>query len=362
MITEFIFDKVVVQPTTLCNLNCSYCYLANRDKSLFMEQKVVAKLAESIELLNLQYSVSIIWHGGEPLSCGDKRFKELLLPLESLEKEEKINHSIQTNATLINDDWCELFKKHKFKVGVSIDGPSWANTNRLNWNSTEAFSKIIKGIECLKKHQIDFTVIAVVNPKMMRNIEEFYDFFKKLGCSSFGVNIEEYEGINLSREIIDDEKTTVFWRELFEAWKKQPSVDIREINYVLGWMQEICKNNVAKSVVPLDILPTIAYNGDVVVLSPELLGTKNLSYSDFIVGNILHQTLEKILLDAKDAHYVNEYLSGVNKCQESCDYFSFCGGGQAANKFFELGKLNVMETAFCRNSKIRLVNGILSAL
>ena len=97
----FQLNTLVVQPTSLCNLNCTYCYLPNRDENLVMPISTAHRIADELTALNLEHTVNILWHSGEPLICGVKKFIELLKPFESLRKQKKIRHSIQTNGTLI---------------------------------------------------------------------------------------------------------------------------------------------------------------------------------------------------------------------------------------------------------------------
>jgi uncharacterized protein len=319
-------------------------------------------LAES--LAKYDKAVTIIWHGGEPLSCGLKSFSELVQPLIYLEECGKIRHAIQTNATLLNESWCDFFISHQFKVGISIDGPEWANFNRVDWSDKGAFSKTLKGIAYLKNAAIDFHIIAVIGNQSLNRAKELYEFFCELGCTSVGINIEEREGANQSREVCDDSRVTCFWQDLFEAWQAKPMIRIREFDYVISWMNAVCSDQIeSKSFARnLDIFPTIGWNGDVVVLSPELLGAKCLYYDNFTIGNINKEPLDRIISRAQSAKYVSDFLNGVRSCKELCPYFSFCGGGQASNKYYELGLTSGTETSYCRNSKIRLVDAVLNNL
>lgn len=104
----FFLGQIVLQPTTICNLNCSYCYLPSRSKNLRMDNRLTERLAESIGDLKLDYKIPLVWHGGEPLAYGLDHFVTLLEPLEGLRNEGRIIHCVQTNGTLINDRWCEF--------------------------------------------------------------------------------------------------------------------------------------------------------------------------------------------------------------------------------------------------------------
>lgn len=226
-------QTIIVQPTTLCNLNCSYCYLPHRKAKHYMQIEVIQEIVKFVEDQNSPVPVSIVWHGGEPLVTGIERFKAMLEPFEHQRSEGKIQHFIQTNATLITDEWCELFIQYNIRVGVSIDGDKTANSARVNWSGLEAYDQIIAGIGKLRDWNIPFSVIAVVGKQNIEHPTELFDFFASLGCFQLGINIEEQEGINDGVVEIDSDMVRTFWRELFKLWKANPIINIREFRQFL---------------------------------------------------------------------------------------------------------------------------------
>jgi uncharacterized protein len=106
---------------------------------------------------------------------------------------------------------------------------------------------------------------------------------------------------------------------------------------------------------PLDPVPTVAYNGDVVVLSPELLGVADPGYSHFLAGNVLTASLPHVVARLGELRYVAEFEEGVQACAASCGFFDFCQGAQAGNRYFEHGTFAATETAYCRNTRQALV-------
>lgn len=360
MIAREPIKRIVMQPTSLCNLNCKYCYLAHRNKNQIMNLSISEAVAKSIE--DQKDNVCITWHGGEPLSCGIDHFKSLLLPFESLRTSGYLTHSIQTNATLINDDWCSLFKEYSINVGVSIDGPEWANYKRVNWSSKESYLQIMRGIDFLKNHQIPFTTICVVGEVGLERAPDLYEFFCKLGCFEVGFNLEEKVGI-YTFSVSDNYKLVKkFWSRLFLEWRKNPIILVREFSRALTWMETVSENFRPAIVHEQDLFPSISYDGNVVLLSPEFLDAKSEHYGDFIAGNVLQQSLVSILDSGEELEYVRDFRKGVEKCAQVCEYSEYCMGGQASNKFFELGSTNGTETTHCRNVEQRLVDAVLSAV
>src|SRR3989442_573215 len=107
-VSAFPFEHVVLQPTTACNLNCCYCYLPDRLKSLRMPVEVAAAVASALRAV--PHPVTVLWHGGEPLATGLDRFRVLVRQFSALRTEGKVRHSLQTNATLLTREWCEFLK------------------------------------------------------------------------------------------------------------------------------------------------------------------------------------------------------------------------------------------------------------
>ena len=324
-----------------------------------MEQIVAVKIAEQIEAQ--EGLVQIIWHGGEPLACGITHFKKLLEPFELQRIAGKIIHSIQTNGTLINDDWALLLKERGIEVGVSLDGPKWANTKRVNWSNKESHTQTLRGIAVLKKNAVPFTAICVVGEDRLSKAKELYSYFCEMGCYEVGFNIEETSGIHMTEDLDNEVTVKKFWSELFSAWKKNPVVSIREFSNVLTWMNSepaTCTNSPQLE----DCFPSITHDGNVVLLSPEFLDAESSHYENFLAGNVLNKTLSDIAIDGEILEYVRNFRKGVEACSQSCEYFEFCKGGQASNKFFELGTTNGTETVFCKNTVKRLVDSVLSVI
>ena len=219
----FNLKMIALQPTSLCNLNCSYCYLNEKDKNRRMSPDLTARIAQDLtDYATPAKPIEILWHCGEPLACGLVHFKRLIAPFKELELQGAVYHSIQTNATLINEDWCGFFLEHNFSVGVSLDGPQWATRRRVNWTGREAFPKIMAGIETLKQAGINFGIIAVVSREHLGRASELYQFFPELGCSILSINLEEEIGINRQVEVGQADEVRRFWTELFRVWQTNP--------------------------------------------------------------------------------------------------------------------------------------------
>lgn len=325
-----------------------------------MTPVIAEKVTQGITEIN--NAVEIVWHGGEPLSCGLNHFSQLVSLFEQLQEQGLVHHGIQTNATLIDKYWCEFFRSHQFRVGVSLDGPLWANTQRVGWNDNPAFDKIMRGISHLREADIPFSVICVVGQNNLDKAKELYEFFANLGCASLGINIEERLGVHIINSYDDGFAVMNFWQELFSQWRKNPVIKMRDFARVLPSLASL--GDKTQNGVPevYDIFPSVAWNGDVVLLAPEFLSVNAPHYADFIVGNVLNESFRTIVQRGESASYIQDFTRGVSRCREGCEYFPLCYGGQAGNKFSEHNTTDATETVFCQNSEKRLVDAILQEL
>lgn len=354
-------QTVVVQPTTWCNLDCSYCYLPFRSLKREMSAGVAGALAESVaELADGSHAIDIVWHGGEPLALGTRKFPALLAPFEELRRAGRIHHYVQTNATLITEAWCELLTRHEFRVGVSIDGPAALNSHRVDLRGRPVFDRIIRGIDRLRAHDIPFSVIAVVGTGGIDHPEELLDFMARQGCQSVGFNMEEAEGVNTDRQQPTPEQAETFWRRTLEWSRRHPGeLEVRELARLGEYLRVIRTGQRTDwDLCRLDPIPTVSWNGDVVLLSPELADTADAEYGDFLAGSVLDQSLVDILGGAHRLRYVQDFLAGLEGCRAECEFFDFCRGAQAANRYFENGSLATTETNYCRVTRQALVTAL----
>lgn len=349
---------VLLQPTTLCNLDCAYCYLPQRAVDRRMSTAVAEAVAATVNQWARQVDrFSVVWHGGEPLAAGRDHLAALMAPFQQVE------HHIQTNATLIDDAWCEFFLTHDIEVGVSIDGPETLTALRVDRAGNPAYQRIRRGIDALRRHGIRFAVICVVSTPRPGLASELYRYFVDLGCYWLGINIEEREGVNTRDNTRADAAVRGFWAELAAAWAADPCVELREIEWSLHYLAAALRGE-SDTVLPRqrDPVPTIAHDGRVVLFSPELAGFDAAAgYGDFALGNVLTTGLAEIVARtaAAPSGWVAEYFRGVEQCRHTCPYFGFCGGAHASNRYFESGRFDVTETEHCRNTKIRLLEGVL---
>ena len=356
MISSFSIGRVVIQPTNFCNIDCRYCYLPGRENSNSMSYEVAEAIAHRIR--EHSEPVHLMWHGGEPLSIGLRKFSRLF----SYFCENIIAHSVQTNGTLVDDEWAKFFKEKGVSVSVSIDGPKRLNSQRVDRSKNHTFDRALKGLKVLQAHGIKVPVLAVVTEDSINSATELYQFCVENKIEQLAINMLEVEGVN--KAAINDEGDAYnYWSELCNVWLQDKRVSIREINDTLHAIRFFSKKSVpSRSFDQLDLIPTITTKGDIVLLSPELAGIKSNKYKDFVVGNVLYDSFSDIIARAPSIEYVSDYILGLEKCRSSCSHYFYCRGGRASNKFAEHGATNASETKDCRITIKALTNAVIEQL
>ncbi|MFJ3964130.1 cyclophane-forming radical SAM peptide maturase AmcB [Streptomyces sp. NPDC090036] len=351
--------SVIMQPTTQClPMDCTYCYLPFRKMKNLMPVTVAEAVAAAVNPWAADDpAFEVVWHGGEPLATGREHLAALMAPFEG------VKHSVQTNAALVDDAWCEFLLEHEMHVGVSIDGPEDMNTHRITLAGHPGFRVAMRGIERLRRRGIPYSAIAVVSDPAPENAARFYDFFAELGVTTLGVNVEEEEGVNLGAKAADPVRAAEFWAALADAWRANPVIRLREVQRVLNFAGAILGGHdtaPTPTSAPWDPLPTIAYDGGVVMLSPELAGFTDHRFGDFTTGNVLRTGLDVLVTEAEQrTPWIAEFWDGVDACRTSCPAFAFCGGAHPANRYFEHdGRFDGTSTRYCTTSKIALLEGV----
>jgi uncharacterized protein len=210
------------------------------------------------------------------------------------------------------------------------------------------FDRAVAGIQALRRHDIPFIVLAVVGRDGVEHATDILDFLRDLGTHWIGINIEAREGANRDGDTPTREQAHRFWRDAFTWATNNPQVTLREFDRLLGFVGLPAEHRAADA--QHDLIPTIGWNGDTVLLSPELLGIQDERYHDFVVGNVLTEPLLSILDRASTTGYVQEFLTGLERCKAGCEFFTYCQGAHAGDRYFEHGTFIATETDHCRGS------------
>jgi uncharacterized protein len=371
-------DMLIVQPTSLCNLNCRYCYVPDRLNNQRLPLPLLAKLLETLRRSDLvagQHAIDILWHAGEPLAAGFPYFTDALnLADEILAPRWQVRHTLQTNGTLIDDAWCRLFRERDITVGVSIDGPETIHdANRKNVGGRGSFAHAMRGVNLLRKHGIPLNILSVLTSTNIASPDAMFHFFVEQQFPHVAFNIEEIEGPNLHSSLVSIEKNFAGARSLYRSFMTRmlelnrshgwPLI-IREFRTIAQMIQDLRQFSGSVPDVPeqrAGAVFTMTRDGKMFSWSPELASGVPGDPDRFSLGNIADVlSLDELLQTEKAQSIQREIDCGVNLCRGQCQYFSLCGGGVPGNKFFERGSFAVTETLKCALQTQELVEIVLS--
>lgn len=320
-----------------CNLGCSYCYRENakeNPKISHMPNQVVDRTLNSLlEYQNWFYkshgwsinpSLYFIWHGGEPLIVGIKKFQEILDIQKKYEtKGLVITNCIQTNGTLIDENWINLFKKEKFIVGISVDGPEEVhNQYRTYRNGTGSFEEVYNGIEMLKKHNYNWSAISVINKESIDKEEEIFNFFKH----EKPVQVDFIPAFFYDTEIsLHPEDYSKFMIKMFDLWvsENKKNFDIRffkDILYLLGYNTSKKKSIVCELSGKCHRNIAVSTNGD--IYTCECLNTDPANK----IGNICRESFRE-MINKEPFIQLTESTNNYSTECKSCDVFFVCKAG-----------------------------------
>lgn len=355
-----MLDLLVIQPTPFCNIDCSYCYLPARNNSKKISGTTLEILIQRIlEEGLVNNHLSIVWHAGEPLAVGVDYFGELIELIHSKVREISVSHSIQTNGTLINQQWCDIIKTYNIRIGISVDGPQELNDlQRVSRSGKSTFDKTMGGVALLRANKIPFHAIAVLTKNSLDYADAIFDFFKNNGFHQLGLNIEEQEGVNQSSSLSDsptNERIIYFYQRIFERYMDSDrTMSIREFDKSFGALlrdlelTDIRKHKIHSHQTEHFGILSVDYQGNFSTFSPELLGQHHDLYGDFNLGNVHTDTLMSALTTKKFHKIKNDIVKGIKRCKAECEYFHVCGGGAPSNKLYENGTFNSTRTMYCQ--------------
>jgi uncharacterized protein len=169
-----------------CNLNCDYCFYLEK-QALFSGKNVLRMPDDVLSAFIKNYIhsqpsplVEFVWQGGEPVLAGLKFFHKIIKFQKKYARHKTIQNSLQTNGTLLTDEWCRFLKENNFLVGISLDGPEKIHDlYRRDRKGAGSFAQVMKGLRLLQKREVNYNVMAGVARETAKHPLEVYRFFKK---------------------------------------------------------------------------------------------------------------------------------------------------------------------------------------
>ena len=334
-----------------CNLACKYCYYLeknnlyqNSHRHLMSDDMLEQFTREYIEAQTMP-QVLFTWHGGEPLMRSIDFYKKALALQKKYAHGKQIDNVIQTNGTLLTDEWCEFFAQNHWLVGISIDGPQeYHDHYRVTPAGKPSWEKVMQGISLLKKHRVEWNAMAVVNAYNAEHPLEFYHFFRDNGCQylQFTPIVErltEHEDGRTLASLADDREIPLadasvtpqqwgnFLCTIFDDWVRhdvgKTFVEIFDCTLAnwMGVLPGICAYS--KECGHAGVME---HNGDV-------YSCDHFVFPEYKLGNIREQSLIDMLYGEKQQAFSRlKHTSLPRQCKE-CDMEFACHGECPKNRF-----------------------------
>jgi uncharacterized protein len=351
-------ELLVIQPTPYCNLDCDYCYLPSRNDRHRLSMEILdAALERVLESPYLGGDFTLLWHAGEPLTLPISFYDEAGEHIRRAQERWagpplEIRQSVQTNAMVINDAWCDCFARNRIHVGVSLDGPAFLHDrHRRTRTGLGSHAATMRGIAALQRRGVHFQVICVLTEEALHHPEAMFHFFVDNGIRDVAFNMEETEGENLQSTLSrpnTEALYTQFLERFWQLWQERPEdMRVREFEglcYLAGSDSRIERTDMNN---PFAIVNVDA-RGNFSTFDPELLSVHTEEYGDFVLGHVQRDSLASIVATEKFQRIQRDLRAGIARCRAECEYFGVCGGGAGSNKYWEHGSFDCSETQACR--------------
>lgn len=333
-----------------CNLRCKYCYylekahLYRNAPARVMSDELLERFVQEYIQAQTMSQVLFTWHGGEPLMRPLSFYRKAVALQEKYAFGRQIDNTIQTNGTLLTDEWCEFFKEHNWLVGISIDGPQeFHDEYRRTASDKPSWQKVMRGIRLLRKHGVEWNAMAVVNDFNAGYPLEFYHFFKEMGAKyiQFAPVVERMAAHSDGRHLatlVDQECPVAdfsvspaqwgdFLCAIFDEWVRhdvgQTYVEIFDCT-LANWVGE--RPGICVYAKECGHAGVMEFNGDV-------YSCDHFVFPEYKLGNIRDKTLVEMLYGEQQRQFsCLKHATLPKQCRE-CEWEFACHGECPKNRF-----------------------------
>lgn len=336
-----------------CNLACKYCYYLEKNKlyptaqrHLMSDEMLEQFTREYIEAQTMN-QVLFTWHGGEPLLRSIDFYRKAISLQQKYAGGRRIDNVIQTNGTLLTDEWCEFFAQNHWLVGISIDGPQPDHDHyRLTAAGKPSWKKVMQGIKLLKKHGVEWNAMAVVNAYNANHPLEFYRFFKENGCQFLQftpiverltrhedgctlASLADKDEISLSEASVAPEQWGYFLCAIFDEWVRKDvgKIFVEIFDCTLANWMGISPGICAYSK-ECGHAGVMEHNGDV-------YSCDHFVFPEYKLGNIRDHSLIDMLYGEQQQEFSRLKHSSLPRQCKECDMEFACHGECPKNRFMK---------------------------
>jgi uncharacterized protein len=339
----------------ICNLDCKYCFYLEKE-NLYPAERAWKMPEDVLEEYIRQYisgqpieQVHFAWQGGEPTLLGVDFFRKVVQLQKKHAQGREISNALQTNGTLLDDEWCEFLTENQFLIGLSIDGPrDLHDTWRVDKQQKPTFDSVMKGLAFLKKHHTNFNTLTVVNRTNSQQPLAVYKFLKEIGSEflQFIPLVErsaqskkpadshpqafaspDDSGVPVTEWSVEPTQYGRFLCEIFDDWIRRDvgTTFVQLFDVALGnWMG--LGSSLCVFAEKCGAAMAIEHNGD-------LYSCDHYVYPRYKLGNIMNQTLGQMLDSPAQKKFGNDKLATLPKYCRECEVRFACNGECPKHRF-----------------------------
>ena len=320
---------VMLKPVgSRCNLACQYCYYLEKGK-LYPEQEPLSE--ELLETFIRQYieaqtmpEVLFTWHGGEPLLQPLSFYRKALELQQRYARGRQIDNCLQTNGTLLTDEWCEFLRENRFLVGISIDGPqTYHDAYRCR-----SFDKVMRGIRLLQKHSVEWNAMATVNHLNADDPVGFYRFFKEIGCQ-FLQFTPVVERVSQRDTSVTPEQWGRFLCGVYDEWKQ------KDIGQIFVQLFDATLANWAGEPPGICSMSPTCGRAAVMEANGDVYSCDHFVFPEYRLGNIRQQSLTEMLYGERQQQFGRNKHAGLPRQCRECRFLFACHGECPKNRFLK---------------------------
>ena len=332
---------------SICNLNCSYCFYLKKEllypgSRFRMSDEVLESYISQLIESHRADKVTVSWQGGEPTLMGvDFYRRAIALQEKYCRPGMTFENTLQTNGTLLDEEWCEFLRKNEFLVGISIDGPApLHDTHRVDKKGRPTFHQVMRGLRLLQKHRVEYNVLVTVNRINANDPLEVYRFLRDEAGTSWMQFIPAIERINKEGVALYQEGDTVSDRTVTpEQWG----------NFLIAIFDEWVRNDVGKVFVQtfeaavrnwlgpgssgMCVFDPVCGHGLAMEHNGDLYACDHFVEPKYLLGNILETHMIDLVGSPHQTKFGRDKLNTLPKFCRECEVHFACHGECPKNRF-----------------------------
>jgi uncharacterized protein len=343
----------------ICNLDCKYCFYLEKEK-LYPDERKWRMPDDVLEQYISQYiasqpqeQISFAWQGGEPTLLGVEFFRKVCELQRKYADGKTITNALQTNGTLLDDEWCAFLAEHKFLIGLSIDGPRELHDRyRVDKHQKPTFDDVMRGLELLKNHKAEFNTLTVVNRANSQRPLEVYRFLKEIGSgfiqfiplverqaqtrlTVLGMDFAEppvpgeIERPPVTGWSVEAKQYGEFLVRIFDEWVRNDvgRIFVQLFDVALGnWMG--AGSSLCVFAEKCGAAMAMEHNGD-------LYACDHYVYPRYRLGNILNQSLGQMVNSPEQQKFGDDKLDTLPQYCRKCEVRFACNGECPKHRFMQ---------------------------